>query len=132
MERNNTIEELDAVQVKFSPKITFEQNNCSVRINNPWVTNPKNGFGIFLPRVMDCSSILIIDCLSERQYSKQLTCHTTSNKIEMPCNSINLMFKRNVRNQEIKKPIFVQVVALAKGNDKQLIGRKLEKIFRTL
>jgi hypothetical protein len=42
------------------------------------------------------------------------------------------MFKRNVRNQEIKKPIFVQVVALAKGNDKQLIGRKLEKIFRTL
>ena len=34
----------------------------------------------------------------------------------MPCSSISLAFKRNVKMQEVKKTAVVQVVALAKGN----------------
>ncbi len=112
---SSTIEKTFATLVKFSPKIA---NSCSVRINNPWLPNIQNGFGIFLSREMDCSSTLTIDCLPEsNQEPVQLTCHTSDNKIEIHCSSINLIFKRNIKIQETKKTTAVQVVALAKGNN---------------
>ncbi len=43
----------------------------------------------------------------------------------MPCNSISLIFKRNIKMQEIKKTTSVQVVALAKGNLKKPMNLKL-------
>ncbi len=105
--------------MKFSPKIAYEKDSCSVHINNPYLSNIQNGFGVFLVRDMDCSSTLTIDCLPESVLSKihsiQLTCHSSDNKIEIPCNSIDLTVKRNLKSQETKKTIAVQVVALAKG-----------------
>jgi len=117
---NNTIKDY-AVLVKFSPKIAYGKDDCSVHITNPWLTNMQNGFGLFLTRKMDCASTLIIDCLPDSTLINrttplpvQFTCHTSENKIEMPCSSISLTFKRNIKIQDTKKTTFVQVVALAK------------------
>lgn len=66
---------------------------------------------------MDCSSTVTIDCLDDRikDFPVQFTCHTSDNRITIPCNSISLIFKRNLNMEEIKKATSVQVVALAKG-----------------
>jgi len=110
-EKNNTIEKIHATLVKFS------NNSCSVHINNPWLSDRQNGFGIFLSREMDCSSTVTIDCLPDniKNNSIQLTCHTSDKQIQIPCSSISLNFKRNIKKQETKKLTSVQVVALAKG-----------------
>ena len=69
------------------------------------------------------SSTVTIDCLpqsiinnQDKNVPIQLTCHTSDNKIEMPCNAISLTYKRNIGISETKKPTSIQVVALAKGN----------------
>ena len=122
LEKNNTIQKTYATQVKFSPKVAYGKESCSVHIINPWLANLQNGFGVFLSREMDCSSTLIIDCLpesvfssQEKKYPMQFTCHTSDNRIEVPCSSISLTFQRNIKTQENKKATTVQVVALAKG-----------------
>ncbi|CAF4209968.1 unnamed protein product, partial [Rotaria sp. Silwood2] len=119
-ENNNNIEKRYSMLVKFSSKIAYGSDNCSVHIKNPWPPNTQNGFGLFLSREMDCSSTLIVDCLPDATLINQtkplpvpFTCHTSENKIIMPCSSINLIFKRNIKVPEIKKTTLVQVVALA-------------------
>jgi len=64
-ENNKTIEKNYATLVKFSPKIAYGKDSCSVHIINPWLTNIQNGFGVFLSGDMDCSSTLTVDCLSD-------------------------------------------------------------------
>ncbi|CAF1018850.1 unnamed protein product [Rotaria sordida] len=120
-EKDNTIEKKYATLVKFSPEIAYGKDNCSVHIISPWLPHMQNGFGLFVSREMDCSSTLIVDCLSDttlinrtKSLPVQFTCHTSQNKIEMPCNSISLTFKRNIKVSETKKTTLVQVIALAK------------------
>ncbi|CAF4711243.1 unnamed protein product [Rotaria sp. Silwood1] len=120
-ENNSTIEKKYAILVKFSSRIAYGKDNCSVHITNPWLRNMQNGFGLFLSQEMDCSSTLIVDCLPDatlinqtKPLPVQFTCHTSANKITMPCSSISLTFKRNLKMSEIKKTTLVQVVALAK------------------
>ena len=69
---NNTINRKYAVLVNFSPRIKFEKENCSVRIVNPWSSDIQNGFGVFLPQTMDCSSVVTIECLQGNNLSKQV------------------------------------------------------------
>jgi hypothetical protein len=116
-ENTNIIQKDYAHLIKFSPNITYGQHSCSLQINSPWLPNIQNGFGIFLPGEMYCSSTLIINCLTDRieDFSAHFTCHTSNNKIQIPCNSISLTYKTNIKIQETKKTTFVQVVALAKG-----------------
>jgi hypothetical protein len=117
-ENNNTIEKNFAPLIQFSTKIAYGKDSCSVHINNPWLSNMQNGFGVFLVSNMDCSSTVTIDCLTDRikNFPVQFTCHTSDNKIKIPCNLISLTFKRNIKIQETKKTTSIQVVALAKGN----------------
>ncbi len=117
-ENNKTIEKNYATLVQFSPKIAYGKDSCSVHIINPWLPNIQNGFGVFLSREMDCSSTLLIDCLPDgiKNFPVQFTCHTSDNKIQIPCSSINLTFKRNIKMQENKKATFIQVVALTQGD----------------
>jgi len=107
--------------VKFSPKIAYGNDNCSVYIINPWLINMQNGFGVFISRKMDCSSIVTIDCLPDsilinqiKNFPVQFTCHTSENRVEIPCSSISITFKRNIKMGGTKESTFVQVVALAK------------------
>jgi hypothetical protein len=72
---NNTISRKYAVLVNFSPKINYEKENCSVHIVNPWSSDIQNGFGVFLPHSMDCSSTVTIECLQGNNLSKQVFCH---------------------------------------------------------
>ncbi|CAF1193067.1 unnamed protein product [Adineta steineri] len=118
---NKTIDKNYATLVKFSPKIAYGKDSCSVFITNPWLKNIQNGFGLFLSREMDCASTLTIDCLPNNNLinqvtpaPKQFTCHTSKNKIEMLCNTIRLTYKRNLNSEERKRTTQVQVVALAK------------------
>lgn len=77
---------------------------------------------LFVPRIMDCDSTLTIDCLSYNILNNQtisstpvqFTCHTSQNKIEVACNSINLIFKRNLKISKTKKATSIQIIALAK------------------
>jgi len=116
-ENNKTIKINYAILVKFSPKIAYGKDSCSVHIISPWLANMQNGFGLFLSQKMDCSSTVTVDCLSDNRTMPtpmEFTCDTSVNKIEMPCSSISVTFKRDIKTQEIKKTTFVQVVALAK------------------
>ncbi len=135
-ENNNTIQKNYASLIQFSSKIAYGQDSCSIHINNPWLPNMQNGFGIFLSQDMDCSSMLTIDCLTDRikDFPTQFTCHTSENKVQIPCNSISLTYKRNLKMQETKKRTFVQVVALAKGmiSKKKIQILEFYSIFRTL
>ena len=66
LENNKTIEKNYALLVNFAPKIAYGKGSCSVHIENPWLPNMQNGFGLFLsPQQMDCSSILTINCLPD-------------------------------------------------------------------
>ena len=51
--------------MKFASKIAYGNENCSVHITNPWITNIQNGFGLFLAQSMDCSSVITVDCLPD-------------------------------------------------------------------
>ncbi|CAF1425932.1 unnamed protein product [Rotaria magnacalcarata] len=120
-EKNTTIHRRHAILVKFSSKVAYGKDDCSVHIHNPWLSDMQNGFGLFVTREMDCSSTLTVDCLPNATLTDQtkpspiqFTCHTSQNKIEMACSSLSLTFRRNIQMSEIKKTTFVQVVALAK------------------
>ncbi|CAF0868160.1 unnamed protein product [Adineta ricciae] len=122
LENNKTIEKNYAVLVNFAPKIAYGKDSCSVHIANPWLPNMQNGFGLFLSRQqMDCSSILTINCLPDGVLhnqaipsSAEFTCHTSKNKVQMPCSTLELTFKRNLNKPGVKSSTLVQVVALAK------------------
>ncbi|CAF3311005.1 unnamed protein product [Rotaria socialis] len=120
-EKNTTIHRRHAILVKFSSKVAYGKDDCSVHIYNPWLSDMQNGFGLFLSQEMDCSSTLTVDCLPNATLTDQtkpspiqFTCHTSQNKIEMACSALSLTFRRNIQIPEIKKTTFVQVVALAK------------------
>ena len=121
IEKNNTVDRSYATLVRFAPKIAYGKHSCAVHVINPWTGHMQNGFGVFLSREMDCSSTLTVECLSEGEDklpSIQLTCHTSENRIEIPCNAISLNFKRKLGSQEMKRTTTVQVVALAKGESR--------------
>ena len=59
--------------VKFSNKIAYGQNNCSLHFNNPWLIDTQNGFGIFIPRAMDCGSIVTVQCLPDTLLFNQVS-----------------------------------------------------------
>lgn len=118
MEKNNTVDRSYATLVRFAPKIAYGKHSCAVHVMNPWTRDMQNGFGVFLSRKMDCSSTVTVDCLSDEEdkpSSVQLTCHTSENRVEIPCNAISLSFKRKLGSEELKMATVVQVVALAKG-----------------
>jgi hypothetical protein len=52
-----------ATLIDFAPKQNYDRDNCSVHIANGWSNNMQNGFGVFLARTMDCSSMMTIECL---------------------------------------------------------------------
>ena len=62
-ENTYTIDKNDAIRLKFSSKIPYKQENCSIHIINPLLSNRQNGFGVFLSESMDCTSMVTIDCL---------------------------------------------------------------------
>jgi len=115
---NNSSKQAFATRVIFSSKVAYGKDNCSIHITNPWFESMQNGFGLFLAQQqMDCSSIITVDCLPNNQTttsSAQFTCHNSQQTIEMPCKSISITFKRNIKMQEKKKTVAVQVVALVK------------------
>lgn len=64
-EKNNTVRNFPGILVRFSPKVAYGQDNCSVRISSPWTLKMQNGFGLFVSREMDCSSKLTVECLPD-------------------------------------------------------------------
>jgi hypothetical protein len=59
----NIITKNFAVLVNFSPKAGYGKDSCSVHIASPWWSDIQNGFGLFLPQTMDCSTTVTIECL---------------------------------------------------------------------
>ena len=49
--------------VKFSSKVAYGDESCSVSLHNPWLGELQDGFGVFLARKMDCGSMLTVECL---------------------------------------------------------------------
>ncbi|CAF1601801.1 unnamed protein product [Adineta ricciae] len=121
IETNNTITDAHSALISFSPILAEKIDPCSVHITNPWISEIQNGFGVYLPHGMDCSSIITIECLPGSALfqhtmpsSVQYTCRTNASGIVMPCNSISLTSKRNVSYQGSRRVVDVQLVALAK------------------
>jgi len=129
---NSTIRNRFGLFVGFGSAIDAEKDKCSMQISNPWSNDMQNGFGVFLPRSIDCSLNITIQCLPGSALVRQAesstveyTCRTSPDKVELSCSRIELIFTRNRTSESVKKFMGVQIVALAKGGFDVLWGREI-------
>lgn len=130
--------------LKFSNRVAYGQKNCSIHFRNPWLNEHQNGFGVSLPRPIDCGSIVTIRCLDENLFSNQVrnwtrrffcfyshlsrsttfqtsspavqfNCHRSDRHAVLSCSAISVTYKRNIQMNVEKTSTHVQLVALSKG-----------------
>lgn len=70
---NNLLKKDYAALVTFSSKVSYGTDDCTVHITNPWLTNIQYGFGLFIARQLDCSSMLTVDCLTASSSTNEVT-----------------------------------------------------------
>lgn len=58
--------------VKFSSQVAYGQDSCSLNLHNQWFAELQNGFGVFLPKRMDCGSIVTVECLPDSVLSNRV------------------------------------------------------------
>lgn len=90
-----------AFLIQYSPRETSLHETCSVFMANAWSIEKQNGLGVFLPRRIDCSTMIKIECLSitkydENQVSKEL--RSMSRMINFYHSSFLFEEKSNIRS----------------------------------
>ena len=71
-DNGKVIEKSYANQIKFSTKVAYGKDNCSVHIMSPWLPDIQNGFGVFLTRPVDCASTVTVQCLPDSVLSDRV------------------------------------------------------------
>jgi hypothetical protein len=61
--------------VKFSSRVAYGQEGCSVNVHSPWFSELQNGFGVFLAKKMDCGSMVTVQCLPDSDHPNQVRHH---------------------------------------------------------